>query len=168
MPVSRTRLTQNERSEHSDHADEQVMSQLPDQVRDYICSLSNEQLITYIVTGIDAYEPEAVEFAREEFQRRELDASVVATLESAAVSRVATERIAREEATSRPLESGDRAIAFVLGIFIEGLIHVWIKSEKLRNAGEDRRSAETLKFGCAGFVTIFVLIIIFSLLHWRW
>lgn len=83
--------------------------------REHISGLNNQALIEYVTVGLDLYEPEAVEFAREELNRRNIAPELHAKLRvevSHAVDAQMSEEIAKE---SRPLARWGRILAFVFG-----------------------------------------------------
>jgi hypothetical protein len=138
------------------------------QVQDHIRGLSDDDLVMYIVTGAEEYEPEAVEFAHEEFHRRDLDPSRVAILEEVANRRRDVVVAARAEAAARPLDFSDRFVTFFHGATWLGMWRVILSSEAFRIAGEDRKSSETWKFGCLGFVATIVAFVIWGLVGYFW
>lgn len=83
--------------------------------REHISGLNNEALIEYVTVGLDLYEPEAVEFAREELNRRNIEPELHAKLRvevSHAVDAQVSAEIAKE---FRPLARWGRILAFIFG-----------------------------------------------------
>jgi hypothetical protein len=80
------------------------MDQLREQVREFIRSLSDEQLVTYIITGVDTYEPAAVNFAKVELIRRNVDPDTLAKLTAEQTNFGSENRASKEEAAGQPFE----------------------------------------------------------------
>jgi hypothetical protein len=142
------------------------MADLSDRVREHICGLSDEQLVTYIIVGIDVYEPQAVEFAREEFQRRALDPALVSKLTNEAVGRLQAEREAQAEAAGRPLDFLSIVFAFCAGFTVIGLFSLALRDARFRMAGEDRKSAQLWKSAGVGLMTLIVTVVAMGCLMW--
>jgi len=58
---------------------------LRQQTKDHIYSLSDSELLEYVLTGLRMYEPDAISFARAELDRRALPADKIASLRPAIV-----------------------------------------------------------------------------------
>ena len=141
------------------------MSQLHERAREHICALSDGELVSYIVTGTDAYEEEAVECAQEEFQRRKLDPALVEGMEKAAIEDRRIDRAARAEAAERPLDWSDQFLAFLAGFFLYGLIHLIIADTKFHISGEHRKAREMWRATVLGFISIVVTLVLFGTWH---
>src|SRR5262245_19314351 len=88
---------------------------LHERTRDYIRSLTDAELWEYIQTGTEQYEPEAVSFARGQFDERGIDADRLADIVAEVESRQAQEAVDQAEAAVRHLGWTGRIMAFLGG-----------------------------------------------------
>jgi|SRR5579859_3054702 len=89
---------------------------LTDRGKEHIQSLDDQQLAEYIAAGEQMYERDAIEFAREEFSRRNLDQGTVAQLEAEAKLQVEADVRVREAIAVEPLDGDGKALAFIGGL----------------------------------------------------
>jgi hypothetical protein len=133
---------------------------LHERTREHILSLSDEELADYLAAGTALYEPEAVEFAREEFARRNIEPGRAERITAEAAER-AVEREARaEELALLPLTTGQRILSFLGGIFIGSILVIVIMLfawSGFRQRGELRRAGEMWRFVLYGFGSVFLL-----------
>jgi hypothetical protein len=130
---------------------------LRDAIQEHIRGLSDDELAEYVQAGVEMYEPEAVEFAREEFARRNLSPEMIVQKTEVARDRLAVAQAAEREAASQPLDRDSRLLAFTLGWTI--LTPIWLfKWLGMQHRGEYQKSRDLLRFGFAGMGAFFVLI----------
>ncbi|HWE95943.1 MAG TPA: hypothetical protein VG269_18415 [Tepidisphaeraceae bacterium] len=130
---------------------------LSDANQKYIRGLSDDELAEYVQAGVEMYEPEAVEFARGEFERRNLSPELVVQKTEVAKVRLAGAKAAEREVASQPLDRDSRLLAFALGWTI--LTPIWLfKWLGMQHRGEYQKSRDLLRFGFAGMGAFFVLI----------
>ena len=121
-------------------------------VKEHIEGLSDPELIEYVLTGTELYEPEAVEFARLEVGRRNLSLGADDQVTVDAAQRVLDRRISEFRAASRPLGWGARILAVCFGWSIFGVVCVaWVIAwARMRKRGQTRKAADLWRFGFLG------------------
>src|SRR5690348_3381872 len=122
---------------------------LHEQTREFITSLSDEQLEQYVAVGMEAYEPDAVEFARAEFERRRLDPRRFAGAAEQAKAQIAEVKAQDAAIAVMPLDRLGRFNAFIFGIFVLSPLYVliWLR---LESAGARQKAREIWRFGIMG------------------
>src|SRR5438874_285924 len=95
---------------------------LHEQARNHIVGLTDEELAEYIQGGTELYQHEALEFAREEFSRRNLSPEAIQRLAADASDHINSRNQVALESASRPLGSGGRIAAFIAGLATTGVI----------------------------------------------
>jgi len=136
---------------------------LHEQTREFITSLSDEQLAQYVAVGTEAYEPQAVEFAQEEFARRRLDTQRFVAVQEQAKAQIAEVKAQDAAIATMPLDRLSRFNAFIFGIFILSPLYVliWLR---LESAGAHRKAREIWRFGIMGFGAETVFLV--ALAYW--
>jgi hypothetical protein len=133
---------------------------LRQQTRDFIIEMSDVDLAEYVTAGTTLYEPAAVEFARREFQRRNIDLNQV-KIEIKARENVEAEVAA--VAADLPLHVAMKFMAFLGGFFISFLVpllFLMAASYGFNQRGETRRASEMWHFvvyGVLGALSLFAL-----------
>lgn len=133
---------------------------LLEQTRDYISDLSDGELIEYVLEGI--YEPDAIAFARQEIERRQLDPQQMQQLEAVAQERVDAKRAHIAEVMNEPLGCTGRTLAFMGGFFMGFTLHfiIWIVLDR---KCETRKQKDIREFALAGFYTLLISILVIPL-----
>ena len=131
---------------------------LTEPAKNYILSLSDEALGQYIMSGTDVYEPEAIEYAGAEFERRDLDPDLIAQLEQTISARLQQRADAVAEAASRPLDFWEKACALIYGVFHIPFFFEWLGYDM---AGQNRRARQHLRYGCLGTILLYGLLALF-------
>ena len=125
---------------------------LRQQTRDFIIGMSDVELAEYVTAGTTLYEPAAVEFARREFERRNIDLNQV-KIEIEARENVKAE--VASVAADLPLHVATKFMAFLGGFFIYSfvpLILLMAASYGFNQRGETRRASEMWRFVVYGFI----------------
>jgi hypothetical protein len=133
---------------------------LHDRAREHILGLSDSELAEYIAAGITLYEPEAIEFARKEFNRRNIDPSLAEQLQAEAIQRENVRVTTASEAAALPLDGGMKFMSFLGGMFITSLLALMLLLfawHGYRQRGELRRASEMWRFVGYGFGAILLL-----------
>ena len=130
---------------------------LTDQARNYIVGLSNEELAKYLRAAPETYEPEAVAFARAEFDRRGLDPAVASRLDAEAAVLTSAEEIERASAAQRPLDGWGKTNAFLAGCFGLPIIPLLLVQMRFRRRGEDLKIRQMWKLAFIGFGTMWLI-----------
>jgi hypothetical protein len=134
---------------------------LRDQVKEYISRLSDQDLTDYIRTGTEAFDPEAVDFARQELERRNLDPAQRADLEEEAAIRGAERHIEIARQIAEPLPLRGRIFAFMAGMLFG--FHVLLEYFVDHGDGPYRRSQDRRKFMLLGLMTTILLLVIYAM-----
>jgi len=125
---------------------------LPETVRKHISGLPDQELIAYFATGTQVYEPEAIGYASEVLDGRQLDPQTIASAH--AVARHNLERIdaKQRELAEKPLDAYDRVVAFAT---IGGLLdpHHFLQYAFADVQGRHRQAREWSKAGRLGGCT---------------
>lgn len=129
--------------------------------REHIAALTDEALIEYIAVGVDVYQPEAVEFAREELSRRNIVPELLARHQEEALL-IVNARVRAEIASEfRPLGRWGRILAFIFGwaTFTPIWLVAWLRmySRAQYQAGRD-----LWRFGMLGWGFWMIVIGIFA------
>lgn len=109
----------------------------------HIRGLTDEALADYVATGVEMYEPEAVEFAREEFARRNIDPALLARAQNAVVAVRHTYWAQAERGAVAPADWADKVIAFVGGMLFPLMwlpLVLWFL--RLLGRGEHRKAVQ--------------------------
>jgi len=133
---------------------------LRDQVKEHISGLSDLDLADYIRIGSDAFAPEAVDFARQELERRNLDQFYRAELEEEAAVRGTERAIKTARRMAEPLRLRGRVLAFIIGML--GGFHLFLDFFVDHGDGEYRRSQDRRKFMLLGLMTSILLLVIYA------
>jgi len=136
---------------------------LHERTRQYIRSLKDVELWEYIQTGTDRYEPEAVAFAREQFEERNLDPEQIGRIEAEAKSRATDEAADRVEAAARHLGPMGKIMAFIggcLGLPALFYLLIWYN---FRKQGEHQKARELWVYGFSGLGSVLILAAILRL-----
>ncbi|HEY2584841.1 MAG TPA: hypothetical protein VGI81_03630 [Tepidisphaeraceae bacterium] len=130
---------------------------LYEQTKSYIGSLSDAQLTEYLQVGTDAYEADAVSFAREEYRRRALDLRILSDAMDAEAARDA----ARTASASQPLDRYEKVATFLKGMV--AVLKPWtlLLPHPANVFGEHRRNRERRRYRLAGFASVIVLIVVY-------
>lgn len=140
---------------------------LRDQTRQYISSLSDVELITYLSEG--GYEPEAIEFAMQQAASRKIDPARLAELESQAQAQAHARVAERAEAAAAPLGSLATTLSFIAGIGLLGVgaICLLIAWGNFRAKGETLKSQQMWRLARFGFASFLVFAMsLFLLAFW--
>jgi hypothetical protein len=138
-----------------------------EQVQDHIRSLSNDALTEYIITGTEVYEPDAIAFAREEFQRRNLDPTHVRQMEAEANAKLDVKAELAAEAAARPLDFDDKLLAFWHGLHGPFALHkLAVQEAAFFKQGEDRKVSEMWRAARYGFATIVLALVVVLFITW--
>lgn len=143
---------------------------LTDRAKEYIRSLDDLRLAKYIATGELMYEPEAIEFACEEFSRRNIAPAAVDQLDEYARRQVDSE-IARENAiASQPLDGPGKLLAFVVGIagvgFLREAVLVWYEMERKREYQKMKDGTRYFLLGFAIHIIALTVLGVVMYSHW--
>jgi len=134
---------------------------LSEQTRDFILGLGDVDLAEYVETGTTLYEPEAVEFARREFQRRNIDLNIDLNQVKVEVAARKNETVELGAAAAElPLHGALKFVAFLGGFFITSLLPIvllMVASHGFRQRGELRRASEMWRFVGYGVITLLSL-----------
>lgn len=136
---------------------------LHERTRQYIRSLKDVELWEYIQTGTERYEPEAVAFAREQFEERKLDPEQIGRIEAEAKSRAIDEAADRVEAASRHLRPMGKIMAFIGGCFCLPALFYLLIWYTLRKQGEHKKARELWVYGLGGLGSVLMLAAILRL-----
>jgi hypothetical protein len=91
------------------------------EVEGHIRNLSDVELLEYIKHGVDVYTPEAIALAEQEFSRRGLSREQIGEIEA----QVAKRESGRAERARQPLDTANRILLFLCGLFpFYGLVAV--------------------------------------------
>ena len=136
--------------------------------KERIRALSDSDLVEYVQMGTGMYLPEAIDYAQEELQRRELSEAHIAELCYEADERIAAKEAFAVEIASRPLGSGGKVGAFLLGFFgfctgYHFIIHLLARDHPENRRAEDWQRYELIGFG-SFWAAAFVVAIIFAIL----
>ena len=139
-----------------------------EQTKEYISNLSDLELIEYIKEGI--YEPEAIEFAKQEVAARNLDPQRLAELESSAQLKNETLRAQVAEAAERPLGKLGKVLAIIGGLNMLGIggICLLIAWGQFRERGERLKIKEMWRRAMYGFVVMWLILILLFVIPWQW
>jgi hypothetical protein len=140
---------------------------LHERTREYIRSLKDAELWEYIQTGTERYEPEAVTFARKQFEERELDPEQIGRIEAEAKSRATEEAADRVEAAARHLRPMGKIMAFIggcLGLPALFYLLIWYN---FRTQGEHQKARELWTYGFAGLGAVLILAAVVRLMSPR-
>ena len=124
---------------------------MKDEIKEHIRSLSNTELIEYINAPPDTYLPEAIAFAREEAEKRQISTNDLQRAEE----EIADRESAKEEVENAPLEPIWRFILFILPISIIFVIPVWLR---FRQDGALRKIRQLWGYWFAG-VALWIIIL---------
>ena len=131
---------------------------------EHIRGLGDEELAEYVATGVEMYEPEAVEFARAEFDRRQIDPALLARAQAGVVAIRHAYWAQAERAAVAPLDWADKAIAFVAGFFFLGtFVLIGLKIMRLYERGERRKAAQWPIYAAVGAVAFVVFLLVAAL-----
>jgi hypothetical protein len=133
---------------------------LTEPARNHILNLSDEGLAEYILSGSEFYQPEAVELAREEFERRQLDPGRIAVIEAATLTRIAARQEVTQAAATRPLDFWDKVYVFTSGPLHFHFLIEWFNHDI---SGERLRARQSLQYGCLG--TLFWAMVIAAAIY---
>lgn len=122
--------------------------------REYIIALSDDRLVEYILSGTGLYQEEAIKFAREEFNRRELHPDRVAEISAIATARVRDAERNEAAAAAQPLDFWDKVNAFLWPLPFETLM-AWV-GDDIR--GRTRQRAQRLRYAFLGMIFYVVFI----------
>jgi hypothetical protein len=127
------------------------------QTTKHILGLTDEALADYVATGVEMYEPEAVEFARQEFTRRNIDSALLAKAEAAVVALRRTYWAQAEQAAVAPTDWADKAIAFVGGMLFPLMrlpLVLWFL--RLQGRGEHRKAVQWAIYAAIGAAAMMI------------
>jgi hypothetical protein len=129
---------------------------LLEQTRSYIVALSDADLLRYVRTGVEEYEPDAVTFAQQEFERRNLDATRITELTTIVADQRRGESIAATELATAPLSRKGRVFAYIAGLFLFGMPFLFVLSitAQYKNRGEMNKADEVCSYFILGLLTI--------------
>lgn len=135
------------------------------QTIEHIRGLSDELLISYVAIGVEMYEPEAVEFAQAECDRRQLDPALLARAKGAVVVarhvHWARADQAAAQAAVAPLDWADKTIAFVAGFFFPlTFIHAIIWIMRLHERGERRKAVQWPIYAAVGAGSMLIFAVV--------
>lgn len=138
---------------------------LAEMTQQYILRLSDSDLIEYVVEGI--YEPEAIEFAKREIERRNLDSEKFHQLEAAARGRVEVKQAEIVAAANQELSPTGKTFAFILGFF--GFVSFWLFIAWLAfdNTGKTQKKKDLIGFAVYGFATMAATVVLIVLIQ-KW
>jgi hypothetical protein len=136
---------------------------LHDRTRQYIRGLKDAELWEYIQAGTERYEPEAIAFAREQFEERKLDPEQIGRIEGEAKSRAAEEAADRTEAAARHLGWMGTFLAFVGGCFGFPVLFYFFTWYTLRKQGEYQKASDLWNYGLAGLASMVILVLLLRL-----
>jgi hypothetical protein len=134
---------------------------LTDRAKEHLASLDDGQLAEYIAAGELMYEADAIEFARDEFSRRNLDQGTVALLEAQAQLQLEAEAEWREAIAAQPLDGAGKVLAFVGGLL--GLavapkaFFAWLRMDM---NGERQKARDVKRWFLAGLVINIVVLVV--------
>jgi hypothetical protein len=131
---------------------------LTEQARQHIQSLGDDELVLCVISGTQIYDEEAIQFARQELERRRLEPTRIAELEASTVTRInAMEESKRAEA-EEPFDAWERFYTFLGGpLFFGRLLFEWLGHDL---AGRQRRAQQTLQYGCLGIIFWWLVIVL--------
>jgi hypothetical protein len=133
------------------------------QTREYIEKLSDQELFEYVCQ--EDYEPEAIAFARSEFDRRKLDPQQVAAFAAVANARADDEKRTAGEAMTRPLSTTGKTFAFIAGIFPGiGVLCALIATIQFHQRGETQKMSALWRVLLYGFGALVIFLAILFLL----
>jgi hypothetical protein len=130
---------------------------LYEQTKSHIGQLNDAELAEYIQIGTEAYEPDAVNFAREEYRRRALDPRILSDAVDADTSR----DTARVASASQPLETAEKVAAFFKGMV--GIFAPWalLLPHPANVFGEHQRNRQRRRYRLAGFALVILLLVLY-------
>jgi hypothetical protein len=137
---------------------------LLEQTRDYISKLGDEELIEYVLEGI--YEPEAIAFAKQEIERRNLDPQRAHELAAVAQEHVEARRAEEVARDNRPLGWVGRTLAFLGGFccLIWPLVITWFI---LDDGSNTQRRNDVVEWAGIGFCTALIIGMIYAIFFAR-
>jgi hypothetical protein len=140
---------------------------LDEQVREYVTKLGDLELIEYVASS--DYQPQAIEFAREEFARRKLDSQQLADLQTKAQANAKVRALEETEFAAEQLGRGGRAIAFVagMGMFGVGGLALWVAMYHFKDRGQRQKIRDMWRCGWYGFATFIALVFFMIWMHAR-
>ena len=143
---------------------------LTDRAKEHIQSLDDQYLAEYIAAGELMYERDAIEFAREEFSRRNLDQGTMAQLEAKAKVHQEAEASKRETLAAEPLAHDGKLLAFVGGLvglaIAPRVFFVWNGMEA---KGEYQKARDVIRWFLRGLaINIVALTILGVVSYSRW
>ena len=116
--------------------------------------------------GGEIYEPEAVEFAKQEFNRRGIDPALLVRADAAAVALRHTYWAQAERAAVAPTDWADKAIAFVAGFLFPLMCFVvvmWFL--RLQGRGEHRKAVQWIAYAPIGAATLIIVLVVAALVN---
>ena len=116
---------------------------------------SDSELLEIVTLLRDDYQPEAVEAAKLELEKRDLSSEQLENVKE----KVNRKEILSEEKKNTPLDAGEKFLFF---IFFWG-IFPWLKAGRYKDNGYDRKHKEAWKFmnyGLFSFIGFVILIIL--------
>jgi len=131
---------------------------LAPQVPKYISNLSDTDLLAYLLAGQEAYEKEAIDFARAELASRKITDEEKETC----VSEVWAKWQKSEQTALTPLGLGGRSLAFTAGAIIFPillpLMLLLIARAAFRARGEHQKLKDMWRCAAWGFFTVFTIV----------
>ena len=144
---------------------------ISDRTREHVQSLDDQQLATYIAVGERMYERDAIDFARQEFSRRNLDGQTVVALEAEAARQDEAEAIQQKVIASEPLDGSGKVLAFIGGLFgIAFALKAFFVWNGMDMRGEYRKAKSVKRWFLLGFafnVVVLTIVIIVSYSQWK-
>ncbi len=133
------------------------------QAQEHIHNLTNDELMEYIEEGVALYDPDAIAFARQELDRRDVVPERLAQMESNAEMRVGQRSADTHEIATRCLGTWGRILAFIAGMFFFPLLPMLIAWNRFKGRGEHRKARELWLFAGIGFGSIIGFAIVATL-----
>lgn len=129
---------------------------MEEQFREYVGSLSNEDLVGYATSPLGEHHPDAVRFAQEVLRGRGLSDQELRTLEE----KCAADREQRRQDEVAPLSWSWRITAFACALFfifplIVVLVPTWLR---FRQNGEKKKNRDMWLFALAGLAASVALV----------
>jgi hypothetical protein len=135
---------------------------LREQVKEYISGLSDPDLVEYVQIGTGLYEPNAVSYAEQELDQRQIDPDRLAELLDEAQCRIAHKKAEAARQAAQPLSSRGKMIAFAAGFF--GGWHVILDLIVDHGDEKSRRSQDRRKFMLLGLTTVLFIVMLFAVI----
>ena len=138
---------------------------LTEQASAHIRGLSDAGLIEYLRADAETYDPDAIAFAWQEFDRRRLDPGVTAQLVAADGTRAAQEEARRIAVAAQRLDWAGKVLSFAAGFFGLPLIPMLIVWLRFHERGEYQKVREMWTLAGLGLATVIAIGIVWEIVQ---